>query len=97
MREDPQGVTIRVKVRPKAKRDTLMGVRAGALLVAVTAPPEKGRANQTLIRVLAREFKLPKGSIEIIRGKTSPEKVVRLHGVTQKKLKEHLAALGYGS
>jgi len=96
LREDPQGVTLRVRVRPKAKRDDLRGVRAGALLVAVTAPPERGKANRALIGVLARAFGLPKGAIEIIAGKTSPEKVIRLRGVTQKQLKERLAALGYG-
>jgi len=97
LREDPQGVTLRVKVRPKAKRDALRGVRSGALLVGVSAPPEKGKANRALIGVLAREFGLPKGSIEIIRGKSSPEKVVRLQGITPDELKECLAALGYGS
>jgi len=93
LREDPQGVTLRVKVRPKAKRDALRGVRAGALLVGVSAPPEKGKANRALIGVLARELKLPKGSIEIVAGETRPEKLIRLRGAKRAQLEARLSKL----
>jgi hypothetical protein len=54
------------------------GVHGGALKVAVAAPPEKGKANREVVRLVAGAFGLGVGDIEIVAGETSPDKVVRL-------------------
>jgi uncharacterized protein (TIGR00251 family) len=90
LREGPGGVTLKLKVKPRAKRSGITGVRGGALVVSVTAPPEKGKANKAVIDVLAEAFNVPKGAIEIVAGETRPEKIVRLRGITARQVLERL-------
>ena len=72
----PGGTRLRLRVHPKARKNAITGVHAGALKVSVTAPPEKGKANEAVIRLLAKALDLPKGSIEIVGGETSQDKTV---------------------
>jgi hypothetical protein len=90
LREGPDGVTLKLKVKPRAKRSEITGVRGDALLVSVIAPPEKGKANKVVIDVLAAAFNVPKGAIEIVAGETHPEKIVRLRGITAQQVLERL-------
>ncbi|MCE2510851.1 MAG: DUF167 domain-containing protein [Alphaproteobacteria bacterium] len=71
-----------VQLNPKARHNRIEGVVADAegdalLKISVTAAPEDGKANAALIRLLAREWGLPKGRIALVRGEKSRRK--RLH------------------
>jgi uncharacterized protein (TIGR00251 family) len=81
-------IEIRVRVQPRASSEGFAGVVDRTLVVRVTEPPVEGRANRALQSVLAKRLRIPKRAVEIISGKTSRIKRVRLHGVTP----EHLAA-----
>jgi len=59
-----------------------MGVLGDALKIAVTAPPEKGKANHAVVEVLARVLRIKRSDIEIIAGHTQPRKTVRIAGLT---------------
>ena len=72
----PGGTRLRLRVHPKARKHAITGVHAGALKVSVTAPPEKGKANDAVVKLLAKALDLPKGSIEIVSGETSQDKTV---------------------
>lgn len=50
-----EGLVLPVRAQPRARKAGVLGEQAGALKVAVTAPPEDGRANQALIEALATE------------------------------------------
>ncbi|MDP6174776.1 MAG: DUF167 domain-containing protein [Rhodospirillales bacterium] len=70
-----------VKLTPKARRNAISGMTSeahgGALLkVSVTAPPVDGKANAALIKLLAKEWHLPKSSLEITRGASDRLKLV---------------------
>jgi uncharacterized protein (TIGR00251 family) len=78
-------VTLRVRVKPRASKSAVLGVREGELEVAVRAPPVDGRANEELVRVLAEYFDIAKSTISIARGKSGRSKVVRI-GVVPAKL-----------
>lgn len=90
------GAQFFVRATPRGRRNAIEGVRAGALLITVTAVPEDGAANTAIIALLAKALKLPKGAIEIRRGQTSRDKTVWLalepHG-----LRERLAELQLAS
>lgn len=88
--EGPEGVTLKVKVKPKGKQNAVLGVRGDALLVSVTVAPERGKANQACIALLAQILKVPKSAIEIISGETHPEKVMRVRGLTSEQAQERL-------
>lgn len=79
------GVKLTVRLTPKASRDRVDGVAADAegravLKVSVTAVPEDGKANAALIKLLAKAWKLPKTSIEIVQGATDRRKVLLISG-----------------
>ena len=61
---------LKVKVQPRASANKIAGFRDGVLLVRVTAPPEKGRANAAVIALLADALGVAKTSVHITRGIT---------------------------
>ena len=91
LKEGLEGVSLKLKVKTKAKQNAVRGVRGDALLVSVTAAPEKGKANQACIALLAQILQLPKSNIEILAGETHPEKVIRVRGLTSTQVQERLA------
>ena len=78
------GVSLRIRVKPRASRSRVLGEREGELEVAVSAPPVDGAANEELVRTLAEYFDVPKSSISIFRGATGRSKVVRISVVPGK-------------
>lgn len=72
------GTRLRLRVKPGARRRGLLGTHGGALKIAVTAAPEKGKANVAVCRLLAEALGLAASELEIVSGHTSRDKVVRL-------------------
>ncbi|PYS21471.1 MAG: YggU family protein [Acidobacteria bacterium] len=85
-KEDARGVTFAVRIVPRASRSEIAGEHEGAFRIRVAAPPVEGAANRELIRLLAKKFKFPQGSVEIVSGETSKNKVVRINGATLAQL-----------
>jgi uncharacterized protein YggU (UPF0235/DUF167 family) len=56
-----EGCVLPVRAQPGARKAGVLGEQAGALKVAVTAPPEDGRANRALVEVLAEARAGPRG------------------------------------
>jgi uncharacterized protein (TIGR00251 family) len=77
-------VSLRVRVKPRASKSAVLGVRAGELEVAVRAPPVDGAANEELVRILAEHFDVPKSAVAIARGQGGRSKIVRIAVVTAK-------------
>jgi hypothetical protein len=71
-------ILLAVKVMPGASRSRLAGLRDGALLLRVAAPPEKGKANDELRALLARALGLPKSEIILVSGASSRRKTLSL-------------------
>ncbi len=72
-------MTVEVKVIPRSSKSCVDEViEDGVLKVKLRAVPEKGRANEELIAVLAEHFNVPKSSVELISGETSRRKRVRI-------------------
>jgi len=64
----------------RASRSEIVGEYGGALKVRIAAKPVEGAANRELQRLLAKIFKLPQNAVEIVSGKNSKRKVVRVDG-----------------
>ncbi len=73
------GTVLPVRVHAGARQNAILGVREEALRIAVTAAPEKGKANKQVIAILGKAFGISKSSIELIVGRTSPNKRFLLH------------------
>jgi len=80
-----------VRVQPGASRLRIVGMLGDALKVAVTAPPEKGKANKALSRFLAKELGLSQGAVRIVAGIASRRKTVEVEGMSQDALDRWLA------
>lgn len=92
LRSTFDGLLLRVRVTPRASRDSVEGVEAGSdgvehLKLKVRAVPDKGQANAALIQVLAKTLGLAKSDIEIASGLTSRIKTVRLAGADEKAVR----------
>jgi uncharacterized protein len=74
--------TLRVRVQPRGHANEIAGAREGVLVVRVTAPPEGGRANDAVRRLIARRLRVGPTRVEIVRGASSREKVVRVSGLS---------------
>ncbi len=79
------GVRVAVRLTPKASRDRVEQVVADAdghqaFKASVTAVPEDGKANQALLKLLSKEWKVPKSTMEIVQGATDRRKVVFISG-----------------
>ena len=70
--------TINVTVKPKAKQNRVVKISDVSYKVWVTAPAEKGKANQAVVELLAKEFKLKKSQVQLIAGFKSREKIIRI-------------------
>ena len=81
LREHPDGVLLSVRVQPGSRKAGILGVHGTQLKVAVHAPPEKGKANDALIEVLAETLGLRKKQIILQQGATNQNKVVLLMGI----------------
>jgi uncharacterized protein (TIGR00251 family) len=82
VRESDGGVILRVRVIPRASSNRLAGLRSGALVIHLTAPPVEGEANQSLQRFLGRALGRAPSTVSVLRGSTRREKVVRIEGAS---------------
>ena len=80
--EHADGCILAVRAQPGARRNGIVGVHAGMLKVAVTAPPDKGRANDAIVDVLTEALGLKRSQIELVSGPTSRQKKFLLRGVS---------------
>jgi uncharacterized protein (TIGR00251 family) len=70
----------KVYLHPKSSKNEVVGPYRDGIKVKVTAPPTEGKANEALIRFLAKEFGTSPSRIEIIKGLHSREKTLRMSG-----------------
>jgi len=80
--ETPGAITFGVRVVPRASKTQAAGEHGGALKVRVAAPPVEGAANEELARFLARALGVAAADVEILGGRGSKTKVVRVRGAT---------------
>jgi len=70
-------VKIQVKTVPNAKKESVE-LKDGVYVVRVRAVPEKGKANEAVVKLLAKHFKVAKNQVKIVRGVTRRNKVVEI-------------------
>ena len=84
-------VDIAVVAQPGARREGVLGMRGEALRIAVTAPPEKGKANEAIRAVLAEALGCRLSQVALISGATSRQKRFRIEGFSHDELRQRLA------
>ena len=69
---------LRLRVSPRARRNAVLGLRGDTLKVSVTAVPERGKANEAVVALLAETLGVAPSSIEVVSGASSKDKVVEV-------------------
>jgi uncharacterized protein (TIGR00251 family) len=77
---------LRVRVTPRAGKNEIAGERDGVLLVRVTAPPEGGKANTAVCRLIASALGIGQTRVTVMRGAGSRDKLLRIEGVEEADL-----------
>ncbi len=88
-----EGCVLPVRAQPGARRSGVQGEQAGALKVAVTAPPQDGRANEALVDALREALGVRRSQVELLAGATGRDKRFLIRGLTRAELERRLAAL----
>ncbi len=88
-----RGTIIPVRAQPQARRNAIVGEHAGMVRVAVTAAPEKGKANDAVLDVLADALGCRPSSLTLLSGETHREKKVLAEGWTAEALRAKLEPL----
>lgn len=73
------GVTLAIKLQPRASKNEIGPACGPELRIRVTAPPVDAAANEALLRLLADTLDCPRGKVELIRGHTSRHKTVKIY------------------
>jgi uncharacterized protein (TIGR00251 family) len=78
------GATTRLRLRvvPGSGRSEIVGRHGDAWKVRVAAAPERGKANDAVVRLLAEALDVPGGSVELLAGRSSRDKVVGVEGLS---------------
>ncbi len=79
------GVVLQLKISPNASKNAILKDDTG-IKIKLTAQPIEGKANKALVEFLSKQLKIPKTSIEILRGETSKDKTLLLKNVKDDKI-----------
>lgn len=90
IQEVDEGVIFTAKVVPGSNRTAVCGLLDEMLKIKVSAAPERGKANQCLIELLAKQLGVKKNAVSIIFGKTKPIKRVQVSGISPETLLKKL-------
>jgi len=91
LKENPEGITLRIRIQPGASRDQIVGVVEGALRLRISAPPVEGAANKQCVKFLAKKLHIAKSKITLLKGKHAREKILRMDGVSAADLETLLS------
>ena len=81
LNDSPEGVSIGVRVQPRAGRNKILGVHGGCLKLAIAAAPVEGEATRQCLRYLAEIFNVAFVAVSLLTGAQSRNKVFRIAGM----------------
>lgn len=87
------GCRLRLRVMPGARQSRIVGPHGTALKITVAAPPERGRANDAVRRLLAESLDLPASRIRIVAGLASRDKVASIEGCLPDEIRRRIERL----
>lgn len=85
IRKTNEGIIVNLRISPNAKKNEI--IKDGDIIkVKITALPIDGKANKAIVEFFAKNFKIPKTSIEILKGETSKEKTILFKTMDEDKV-----------
>jgi uncharacterized protein (TIGR00251 family) len=74
----PGAIRLAVQITPNAKKTEVIGVLDGALKLKLQAQPIEGKANEALVKFLAKALDVPRSAVTITHGLTSKKKLIEV-------------------
>lgn len=93
IRPGRDGVRFDVRVVPRGSRTGIEGVRDGALLVRVTAPPVEGAANNAVVAAVADALNVPRRDVLLVSGERGRRKTIAVPTLSEIELRRRLSAI----
>ena len=84
------GLSLRVKVQPRASRNEIKGLMEDALLLRIQSPPVEGKANKAVCKLVAKRLRIPASAVELVTGEKSRIKRLHIRGVSMQAAREAL-------
>ena len=88
-----ESTRLKLRVSPGAGRTAFVGRHGDAWKVRVTEAPERGRANEAVLRLLAETLAIPRTALTLVSGHGGREKIVELTGMGPALIERRLAAV----
>jgi uncharacterized protein len=85
---------LRLRVAPGAAKAAVVGRHGDAWKVRVAAAPERGKANEAVLELLAETLAVPRANVTLVSGGTSRDKIVELAGLEPAEIERRLATAG---
>ena len=85
---------LRLRVAPGASRPGVVGRHGDAWKIRVGAAPERGRANDAVLELLAQTLAVPRANVTLVSGGGSRNKIVELAGIEPDEIERRLARAG---
>jgi uncharacterized protein (TIGR00251 family) len=89
---EPHPVRLRLRVAPGAARPAIVGRYGDAWKIRVAARPDRGRANDAVVALLAETLGVARATVHLVAGRSSRDKVVELSGISQQDVNRRLTA-----
>jgi len=86
-----EGTLVPVRAQSKARRNAIVGTHSGRLRIAVTDPPDKGKANKSIAQLLAAALNVAPSRVLLVAGPTSPIKKFLILGLSPETVRDLLA------
>ena len=77
---DANNITLQVYVQPGAKSTEIVGLQNNLLKIRLKTPPIEGRANEALLKFIAKLFNVPPREVQLIRGEKARHKTLKIIG-----------------
>ena len=84
IKQTSEGILVNIKIVPNSSKNDII-LEDEFVKVKITAQPIEGKANKALIEFLSKKFKIPKTSIEIVKGETNKEKTLLFKTTDEEK------------
>lgn len=86
------GIQIKIVVKPNSKQQEIkIDSEEKYIQISVKSPPDKGKANKELLKLLAKQLEIPTSNLSIVSGQTSRDKIILVTDISsddlQKKIK----------
>ena len=94
---EPHTIRLNLRVSPGAGRSAVVGRHGDAWKLRVAAPPERGRANASVVSLLATSLEIGRPDVRIVSGAASRDKVVEIVGLTLQETEQRLASARKGT